>query len=81
MLTNPTVCARRTTWPDGLPCGLSRHEVIIARLRRTHWLIAESRRMRVLCDGFADAEASMRSHVAPVIILHKNRSQAHARAA
>jgi hypothetical protein len=49
---------------------------------RTHWFLGRVLAECAFCStALPLAEASMRSHVAPVIIQHKNRSQAQAWAA
>ncbi len=49
---------------------------------RTHWIIGRMSAECAFCTtALPLAEASMRSHNAPVIIQHKNRDQAHAWAA
>ena len=49
---------------------------------RTHWLIGRMSAECAFCTtALPLAEASMRSHAAPVIIQHKNREHGHAWAA
>ena len=49
---------------------------------RTHWLIGRMSAECAFCStALPLAEASMRSHKAPVVIQHRNRENHHAHAA
>jgi hypothetical protein len=80
-LTNPTEM-RKTYDPAGRGYHAVYHEHEVNHCPgcgRTHWLIGRVSAECAFCaTALPLAEASMRSHVAPVIIQHKNRPQAHA---
>ncbi len=84
MLTNPTEM-RKTYDPAVRFYHAVYHEHEVNHCPgcgRTHWLIGRVSAECAFCaTALPLAEASMRSHVAPVIIQHKNRPQAQAWAA
>ena len=85
MLSNPSPSETRRTYdPAGRGYHAVYHEHEVNQCPgcgRTHWIIGRVSAECAFCTtALPLAEASMRSHTAPVII-HKNRDHAHAWAA